>query len=108
MSERIPRQPSHQPPDLIGCCCPRWVEEDPKEILQSVYECMERTCEKLSQLNIDITNIKGAEGSFSTAGKRFANVSACLNVLSDRSDQPTRDHAGLGQGDGRAPLQRHW
>lgn len=47
-----------------GCCCPRWVEEDPKEILQSVYECMERTCEKLTQLNIDITNIKGADGSF--------------------------------------------
>ncbi|XP_069034851.1 glycerol kinase isoform X2 [Lepisosteus oculatus] len=35
-----------------------WVEADPKEILQSVYECMERTCEKLSQLNIDISNIK--------------------------------------------------
>uniref|UniRef100_A0A3Q3QS83 Probable glycerol kinase n=1 Tax=Monopterus albus TaxID=43700 RepID=A0A3Q3QS83_MONAL len=35
-----------------------WVEEDPKEILQSVHECMERTCEKLTQLNIDITNIK--------------------------------------------------
>ncbi|KAM9487166.1 glycerol kinase-like isoform 1-T1 [Clarias gariepinus] len=35
-----------------------WVEEDPKEILQSVYECMERTSEKLAQLNIDITNIK--------------------------------------------------
>uniref|UniRef100_A0A8C4HTN2 Probable glycerol kinase n=1 Tax=Dicentrarchus labrax TaxID=13489 RepID=A0A8C4HTN2_DICLA len=35
-----------------------WVEEDPKEIMQSVYECMERTCEKLSQLNIDISNIK--------------------------------------------------
>uniref|UniRef100_A0A8C5FSR1 glycerol kinase n=1 Tax=Gadus morhua TaxID=8049 RepID=A0A8C5FSR1_GADMO len=26
-----------------------WVEEDPKEILQSVYECMDRTCEKLTQ-----------------------------------------------------------
>uniref|UniRef100_A0A672ZWE5 glycerol kinase n=1 Tax=Sphaeramia orbicularis TaxID=375764 RepID=A0A672ZWE5_9TELE len=35
-----------------------WVEEDPKEIIQSVYECMERTCEKLQQLNIDISNIK--------------------------------------------------
>ncbi|XP_026792047.2 glycerol kinase isoform X1 [Pangasianodon hypophthalmus] len=35
-----------------------WVEEDPKEILQSVYECMERTSEKLAQLNIDITTIK--------------------------------------------------
>lgn len=39
----------------------RWVEEDPKEILQSVYECMERTCEKLTQLNIDISNIKGIQ-----------------------------------------------
>lgn len=37
----------------------RWVEQDPKEILQSVYECVERTCEKLNQLNIDISNIKG-------------------------------------------------
>uniref|UniRef100_A0A668A7C6 Probable glycerol kinase n=1 Tax=Myripristis murdjan TaxID=586833 RepID=A0A668A7C6_9TELE len=35
-----------------------WVEEDPKEIMQSVYECMERTCEKLGQLNIDLSNIK--------------------------------------------------
>ncbi|XP_052401972.1 glycerol kinase-like [Carassius gibelio] len=35
-----------------------WAEEDPKEILQSVYECMDRTCEKLTQLNIDISNIK--------------------------------------------------
>ncbi|XP_028655541.1 glycerol kinase isoform X2 [Erpetoichthys calabaricus] len=35
-----------------------WVEQDPKEILQSVYECMEKTCEKLSQLGIDIANIK--------------------------------------------------
>lgn len=36
----------------------RWVEQDPKEILQSVYECIEKTCEKLGQLNIDISNIK--------------------------------------------------
>ncbi|XP_063161277.1 glycerol kinase isoform X2 [Candoia aspera] len=35
-----------------------WVEQDPKEILQSVYECVERTCEKLNHLNIDISNIK--------------------------------------------------
>lgn len=35
-----------------------WVEQDPKQILQSVYECMERTCEKLSQLGIDLSNIK--------------------------------------------------
>ncbi|KAJ8246751.1 hypothetical protein GJAV_G00255000 [Gymnothorax javanicus] len=35
-----------------------WVEEDPKEILQSVYECMEKTCEELTQLNIHISSIK--------------------------------------------------
>ncbi|XP_060626113.1 glycerol kinase isoform X2 [Anolis sagrei] len=35
-----------------------WVEQDPLEILQSVYECVERTCEKLNQLNVDIANIK--------------------------------------------------
>uniref|UniRef100_A0A3Q1FDJ9 glycerol kinase n=1 Tax=Acanthochromis polyacanthus TaxID=80966 RepID=A0A3Q1FDJ9_9TELE len=35
-----------------------WVEEDPREIMQSVYECMERTCEKLCQLNINVSNIK--------------------------------------------------
>ncbi|XP_048349971.1 glycerol kinase isoform X2 [Sphaerodactylus townsendi] len=35
-----------------------WVEQDASEILQSVYECMEKTCEKLKQLNIDIGNIK--------------------------------------------------
>lgn len=41
------------------CLVYRWVEQDPKEILQSVYECMDKTCEKLTQLNIDISNIKG-------------------------------------------------
>ncbi|XP_051841019.1 glycerol kinase isoform X8 [Antechinus flavipes] len=35
-----------------------WVEQDPDEILQSVYECIERTCEKLTELNIDISAIK--------------------------------------------------
>ncbi|XP_010358139.2 glycerol kinase 2 [Rhinopithecus roxellana] len=35
-----------------------WVEQDPKEILQSVYECIARTCEKLDEMNIDISNIK--------------------------------------------------
>ncbi|XP_003923988.1 glycerol kinase 2 [Saimiri boliviensis] len=35
-----------------------WVEQDPKEILQSVYECIARTCEKLDELDIDISNIK--------------------------------------------------
>ncbi|XP_061547416.1 glycerol kinase-like isoform X2 [Phycodurus eques] len=35
-----------------------WVEEDPREIIQSVYECMEKTCEKLCQLHIDVGNIK--------------------------------------------------
>uniref|UniRef100_A0A8D2DTH4 Carbohydrate kinase FGGY N-terminal domain-containing protein n=1 Tax=Sciurus vulgaris TaxID=55149 RepID=A0A8D2DTH4_SCIVU len=35
-----------------------WVEQDPKEILQSVYECIARTCEKLGEVNIDVSNIK--------------------------------------------------
>uniref|UniRef100_A0A8C5LFD4 glycerol kinase n=1 Tax=Jaculus jaculus TaxID=51337 RepID=A0A8C5LFD4_JACJA len=35
-----------------------WVEQDLKEILQSIYECIEKTCDKLGQLNIDISNIK--------------------------------------------------
>ncbi|XP_008838460.1 glycerol kinase-like [Nannospalax galili] len=35
-----------------------WVEQNPKEILQSVYECIEKTCEKLGQLSIDVSNIK--------------------------------------------------
>uniref|UniRef100_G3X3Q7 glycerol kinase n=2 Tax=Sarcophilus harrisii TaxID=9305 RepID=G3X3Q7_SARHA len=35
-----------------------WVEQDPIEILQSVYDCMETTCEKLNELNVDISTIK--------------------------------------------------
>ncbi|CAG11212.1 unnamed protein product, partial [Tetraodon nigroviridis] len=35
-----------------------WVEEDPREIIQSVYECIERTCEKLVQLNVSVSSIK--------------------------------------------------
>uniref|UniRef100_A0A8D1QBY5 glycerol kinase n=1 Tax=Sus scrofa TaxID=9823 RepID=A0A8D1QBY5_PIG len=35
-----------------------WVEQDPKLILQSVYECIERTCEKLEELHVDLSNIK--------------------------------------------------
>ncbi|XP_076782048.1 glycerol kinase 2 [Arvicanthis niloticus] len=35
-----------------------WVEQDPKEILQSVYDCIEKTCDKLAEENIDISNIK--------------------------------------------------
>uniref|UniRef100_A0A8C6NP97 Probable glycerol kinase n=1 Tax=Nothobranchius furzeri TaxID=105023 RepID=A0A8C6NP97_NOTFU len=43
---------------FVCCFWVRWVEEDPKEIMWSVYECMERTCEKLRQLNVDVSNIK--------------------------------------------------
>ncbi|XP_037019162.2 glycerol kinase-like [Artibeus jamaicensis] len=35
-----------------------WVEQNPKEILLSVYECIEKTCEKLELLNIDSSNVK--------------------------------------------------
>uniref|UniRef100_A0A8C6UL22 glycerol kinase n=1 Tax=Neogobius melanostomus TaxID=47308 RepID=A0A8C6UL22_9GOBI len=36
-----------------------WVEADPKEIMQSVYKVMDRTCEKLHQLSVDVSRIKG-------------------------------------------------
>lgn len=52
-------QPSNAGLGFVIFVYSRWVEQDPKEILQSVYECMERTCEKLNQLNINIANIKG-------------------------------------------------
>ncbi|XP_029832359.2 glycerol kinase isoform X1 [Ixodes scapularis] len=35
-----------------------WVEEDPMEILNSVYECIENTVEKLKDLEIDPRDIK--------------------------------------------------
>ncbi|XP_063064624.1 glycerol kinase 3-like isoform X2 [Engraulis encrasicolus] len=35
-----------------------WVEQDAMEILQSVCECVERTCEQLTQLDIPTTRIK--------------------------------------------------
>ncbi|XP_069746259.1 glycerol kinase 3 isoform X3 [Narcine bancroftii] len=35
-----------------------WVEEDPKEILHSVFECIEKACDKLKQLGIDTYSIK--------------------------------------------------
>ncbi|KAM4560984.1 glycerol kinase-like [Fundulus diaphanus] len=35
-----------------------WVEEDPREILQSVYECLEQTCQKLRQLQVDVGRIR--------------------------------------------------
>lgn len=91
----------------------RWVEEDPKEILQSVYECMERTCEKLTQLNIDISNIKGIHTlcyhllCWSSFYLFQIGVYMLFNLCSYWSDQPKRDHAGVGQRDRGAPLQRN-
>ncbi|CAL1581660.1 unnamed protein product [Knipowitschia caucasica] len=35
-----------------------WVEEDPKEIMQSVYQVMQSTCEKLQELRVDLSRIK--------------------------------------------------
>lgn len=87
------------------------MEEDPKEILQSVYECMERTCEKLTQLNIDISNIKGLQILNAVSTERLSRVTSsvhfCLMLFSNRSDQPKGNHTGLGQGDGGAALQRN-
>ncbi|KAM9804818.1 glycerol kinase-like [Neosynchiropus ocellatus] len=35
-----------------------WVEEDPREILQSVYTCMQSACEQLGRLHVDVSCIK--------------------------------------------------
>uniref|UniRef100_V9KBL6 Probable glycerol kinase n=1 Tax=Callorhinchus milii TaxID=7868 RepID=V9KBL6_CALMI len=35
-----------------------WVEEDPKEILQTVFDCMEKACEKLKQQKINLGLLK--------------------------------------------------
>ncbi|XP_059824155.1 glycerol kinase isoform X2 [Hypanus sabinus] len=35
-----------------------WVEEEPKEILHSVVECIEKTCDKLKYLGIETSDIK--------------------------------------------------
>ena len=35
-----------------------WVEQDPKEILEAVLECIKKTVEKLKDLNIDKSQIK--------------------------------------------------
>lgn len=91
----------------------RWVEEDPKEILQSVYECIDRTVEKLTQLNINIGNIKGVcvcvwvFGCFSTDYRKVEPNPLC-SLHSYWSDQSERDDVGVGQTDWRTSLQRHW
>lgn len=35
-----------------------WVEQDPKEILQAVIQCIKKTVEKLADLNISPSDIK--------------------------------------------------
>ncbi|XP_032828752.1 glycerol kinase-like isoform X1 [Petromyzon marinus] len=35
-----------------------WVEQDPHQLLSSVHECIEQTCRKLGQLDIDISLLK--------------------------------------------------
>uniref|UniRef100_A0A8C5KEX2 Probable glycerol kinase n=1 Tax=Jaculus jaculus TaxID=51337 RepID=A0A8C5KEX2_JACJA len=35
-----------------------WVEQDPKEILRSVHECIEKGCAELRQLGTDVSGIK--------------------------------------------------
>ena len=37
----------------------RWVEQDPKEILSSVYYCMEQTLHSFKDLKINPADIKG-------------------------------------------------
>lgn len=35
-----------------------WVEQDPKEILEAVIECIKKTIEKLKDININVSDIK--------------------------------------------------
>ncbi|XP_017158991.1 glycerol kinase-like [Poecilia reticulata] len=35
-----------------------WVEADPREIMDTVHECLEKTCQKLAQLSVDVSRIK--------------------------------------------------
>lgn len=35
-----------------------WVEQDPKEILEAVIECIKKTIEKLKNININVSDIK--------------------------------------------------
>ncbi|KAM8800728.1 glycerol kinase 2 [Rhynchonycteris naso] len=66
-----------------------WVEQDPKAIIQSAYECIERTCAELNELNIDISNIKaiGVSNQRETTivwdkltGEAFYNAVAWLDL----------------------------
>ena len=41
----------------------RWVEQDPKEILSSVYHCMEQTLHSCKDLKINPADIKGKYAS---------------------------------------------
>ena len=43
---------------LTVTCC-RWCDEDPTEILSSVYTCIEKAVENLVKLNINPSSIKG-------------------------------------------------
>lgn len=88
------------------------MEEDPREIMQSVHECIERTCEKLCKLNIDVSNIKGrtltVEDGVENEGIGANSLKFILFfVFSGGSDQSERDDPGLGQRHWRAALQRH-
>ena len=45
--------------------CYRWVEQDPKEILSSVYHCMEQTLHSCKDLKINPADIKGDQHKYS-------------------------------------------
>ncbi|KTF74692.1 hypothetical protein cypCar_00017813 [Cyprinus carpio] len=72
-----------------------WVEEDPKEILQSVYECMDRTCEKMTQLNIDISNIKGIKTTFWLDLRTQSTVERLINKTPGRNKNHLKHKTGL-------------
>ena len=45
----------------LACNYARWVEQDPKVLLSSVYKCMEQTLQSCKELKINPADIKGTE-----------------------------------------------
>lgn len=69
--------------------------------MQSVYECIERTCEKLRQLNVDISNIKGALHQFPSCGQEcVGRTSACSRTSGQKlcDDHTPAEGSGLKAG----------
>lgn len=49
--------------------------------MQSVYECLERTCEKLGRLRVDLADIKGAVDEAQPRGNRTKELNGVTSTL---------------------------